>query len=99
MTSMCEHHWRRCHTSLRRLLIDAEDESAVGWVEIESDNVTHLVRKQRIGGELEGFGPMLLQAEGARCGRRSKSRCRCAAPCCACSNASLRAAGSPASAR
>jgi hypothetical protein len=74
MTSMCEHHWRRCHTSLRRLLIDAEDESAVGWVEKESDNVTHLVRKQRIGGELEGFGPMLLQAEGAPDAADARSR-------------------------
>ena len=82
-----------------RLFVDAQHQGAVGWVEVELNDVAHLVDKQRIGRQLEGFDAVRLQSEGAKCAPRSRSRYRCAAPCCGCSSAWLRAAGSPASAR
>ena len=38
-----------------RLFIDTQDQGTVGRVEVEPDNVAHLVDKQRIAGQLEGL--------------------------------------------
>ena len=47
------------------LLIDAEHEGALGWLEIEPDDIAHLFHEERIGGGLEGFLPVRLQPERA----------------------------------
>ena len=48
-----------------RFLIDAQHQCMVGRVEVETDNVAHLVDKQRVLRQLEGLAAMRLQAEGA----------------------------------
>jgi len=47
-----------------RLLVDAEHQGAVGGVEVETDDVAHLLDQLRVGGELEMLAAMRLQAEG-----------------------------------
>jgi hypothetical protein len=42
------------------LLIDAEDDCRFGRVEVEPDDVAHLVDELRIGRELEVLGPVGL---------------------------------------
>ena len=46
-------------------LVDAEHHGALRRVEIEPDDVAHLLHEQRIGRELEGLDAVRLQAEGA----------------------------------
>ena len=46
------------------LLVDAQHHGAVGRVEIEPDDVAHLLDEQRIGRELEGLAAVRLQPEG-----------------------------------
>ena len=46
-----------------RLFIDAQHQGMVGRVEVEPDDVAHLVDKQRIAGQLEGFEAVRLQPE------------------------------------
>jgi hypothetical protein len=46
------------------LLVDAEQHGSFGGIEVEAHDVAHLLDKQRVGGELEGLGPMGLEAEG-----------------------------------
>ncbi len=45
------------------LLVDREDDGAVGRVEVEPDDVADLGLEGRIGGELEGLGAVRLQAQ------------------------------------
>src|ERR671915_292992 len=42
------------------LLVDAKHHRAIRRVEIEPDDVAHLLHEQRVGGELEGLGSMRL---------------------------------------
>ena len=37
----------------------------VGWIQVEADNVPHLLDEQRVVGDLERFHDMRLQTEGA----------------------------------
>ena len=46
-----------------RFLIDAEHQRVVRRVEIEADDVAHLVNKQRVCRQLEGFAPVRLEGE------------------------------------
>lgn len=45
------------------LLVNAEDEGVIGRIEIEPDDVTHLLDEERIGGESEAFRPVGLNAK------------------------------------
>ena len=45
--------------------IDAQHQGMVWRAHIEADDVAHLVDKQWIGGQFEGFRTVRLQAEGA----------------------------------
>jgi hypothetical protein len=47
-----------------RLFIDAQHQSAVGRVEIEPNDVAHLVDKHRVSRQLEGFDAVRLQSKG-----------------------------------
>lgn len=47
-----------------RLLVYAEHDSVLGWIEIQADDVANLLDKERIGGELERFLPVRLNREG-----------------------------------
>ena len=47
-----------------RLFVDAQHQGAVGWVEVELNDVAHLVDKQRVGRQLEGFDAVRLQSKG-----------------------------------
>src|SRR6516164_8278116 len=47
-----------------RLFIDAQHQGAVGRVEVEPDDVAHLVDKQRVSRQLEGFYAVRLQSKG-----------------------------------
>ena len=47
------------------LFIDAQHQGSVRRVDVEPDNVAHLVDKQRVGRQPEGLDAMRLQAEGA----------------------------------
>ena len=40
-----------------RLLIDAEDDRPLGWVQVQADDVMNPGRQLRVGGELEGRCP------------------------------------------
>ena len=44
------------------LLIDREDDGMGWWIDIEADNIAQLVDKLRVGGELELFHLVRLQA-------------------------------------
>ena len=46
------------------LLVHAQDQRAVGWIEIQPDDVAHLVDEQRVFGEPEAFDPVGLQRKG-----------------------------------
>ena len=46
------------------LLVDAQHHRAIRRIEIEPDDVAHLLHEQRIGRELEGLDAMRLQPEG-----------------------------------
>jgi len=46
------------------LLVDAEHQGAIGRVEIELDDVAHLLDEQRVGRELEGLDAVRLQPKG-----------------------------------
>lgn len=48
-----------------RFLIDAQHHGAVGRGHVQADDITHLVDEGGIGRQLEGLGPVRLQAEGA----------------------------------
>src|SRR6516162_7901603 len=47
-----------------RFLVDAQHQGAVGWVEVEPDDVAHLVDKPRVSRQLEGFEAVRLQSKG-----------------------------------
>ena len=47
------------------LLIDAQHDGAVGRVQIETDDVAHLLDKGRVARQLEGFAAMRLQTKSA----------------------------------
>jgi hypothetical protein len=47
-----------------RLFIDAQDKRCIRRMEIQADNIAHLLDEQRIGRQLERLGPMRLQAKG-----------------------------------
>ena len=47
------------------LLVHAQHHRFGGRIQIQPNDVAHLVDEQRIGGELEGLNPMRLQPEGA----------------------------------
>jgi hypothetical protein len=62
------HRERRRGTLRRldlRLLVHAEHQRALGWCEIEPDDVAHLLDEGRVGRELEGLRPVRTQAERA----------------------------------
>ena len=46
------------------LLVDAQNQRAIRRIEIQPDDVPHLLHEHRIAGELEGLDPMRLQPEG-----------------------------------
>ena len=46
------------------LLVDAEHDGSLGRVQVETDDVADLLDKERVGGELEGLGPVWLEGEG-----------------------------------
>ncbi len=46
------------------LLVDAQHQRIVRWIEIQPDYVPHLLHKERIGGEFERSRPMWLNREG-----------------------------------
>src|SRR5262245_24833242 len=48
-----------------RLLIGTQHEGAVRRIQVEPDDIAHLLHKERVLRKLEGFRPMRLQAEGA----------------------------------
>jgi len=68
-----------------RLLVNAEHVSVLGWVQIEADDVSDLLNKERIGGDLEMLLPVRLHGEGlqpavngglgdpSRCSQRSSA--------------------------
>lgn len=47
------------------LLIDAQDQSTLGRIEVQAHNVPDFLNKERIRGELEGLATMRLQGKGA----------------------------------
>ena len=47
-----------------RLLVDAQNDGALGRIEIQADDVADLVDEERIGGQLERLGKMRLESEG-----------------------------------
>jgi hypothetical protein len=46
------------------LLVDAQHHGPIRRIEVETYDIAHLIDKQRILGQLEGFRSMRLQAEG-----------------------------------
>ena len=46
------------------LFIDTQHQGLVGRIQIQPDDVAHLVDELGVGGELEGLDPVRLQAEG-----------------------------------
>jgi len=48
------------------LFIDAEHQSVIRWVQVEADDVAHLLDKERIGGELKTAGTVGLHAKGLK---------------------------------
>ena len=48
-----------------RLLIDAQHDRRLGRVQVEADDVTHLLDEERVGGELEVFELVGLEPEGS----------------------------------
>src|SRR4030095_538179 len=47
------------------LLVDAEDQGAIGRLEIQTDDIAHLLDEQRVFRQFERFSPMRLEREGA----------------------------------
>jgi len=47
------------------LLINAEHHGALGRIEVEANDVAHLVDEERVLGQLEGLDPVRLESEGA----------------------------------
>ena len=47
------------------LLVDAQHQGVVRRVEVQADDVAHLVDEEGVAGELEGFAAVRLQSEGA----------------------------------
>ena len=47
-----------------RLFVDAQHQGVVGWVEVEPNDVAHLVDKQRVSRQLEGLDAVRLQSKG-----------------------------------
>src|SRR4026207_396463 len=47
------------------LFIDTQDQGAIGWRQVEANNVAHFLDKQRVARELERLTPMRLQPERA----------------------------------
>jgi hypothetical protein len=48
-----------------RLLVDAQHDGAIRGIEVETDDVSHLVDQQRVGGQLEALSAVRLKTEGA----------------------------------
>jgi hypothetical protein len=48
-----------------RLLVDAQDQGVIRWDQIEPEDVAHLLHEQRIMRQLERFGAVRLEGEGA----------------------------------
>src|SRR5262249_21120699 len=46
-----------------RLLVDAQHDRALRWIEIKTDDIAHLFHKQRVRRELGGLAAMWLQAK------------------------------------
>ena len=46
------------------LLVHAEHQCALGWVDVEPDDIAHLVDEKRVGREFERLGQMRLEPEG-----------------------------------
>ena len=46
------------------LLVDTQDQSPLGWVEVEPHDVTDLLDEQRVRRKFERLGPMRLQGKG-----------------------------------
>src|SRR2546427_8068475 len=62
-------HWQQRLRAIQgldlRLLIGTQHEGAVRRIQVEADNIAHLLHEEWVLRVLEGFGPMRLQAEGA----------------------------------
>ena len=46
------------------LLVDAQHQRAVGWIEVKPDDIAHFLDEQRVFGKLEALDPMRLQRKG-----------------------------------
>ena len=55
---------RRSSACNLRFLVHAQDDCTLRRIEVEPDNVAHLLDKQRISRELEGLLPVRLKGEG-----------------------------------
>ena len=64
---VAEAHGQRRLGAIERLnlglLIHAQDHRVVRRVEVQPDDVAHFLEEERIGGQLEGLGPMRLDPE------------------------------------
>src|SRR6478609_2661735 len=61
------------------LLVHAQHQRAIGWCEVQANDIAHLLDESRIGGELERVGLMWAQAEGAPDPRHRSLAHACAA--------------------
>ena len=62
------HRQQRCGAIKRldlTLLVHAQPQGAVGRVQVEAYDVSYLVDKERIAGELEGLGPVRFERKGS----------------------------------
>jgi hypothetical protein len=58
-------HWLRAAECLNlRLFIDTEHQGMMGRIQIQANDVPHLVNQHRVAGELEALRAMRLQAKG-----------------------------------
>jgi hypothetical protein len=58
-----EHRLRTFQSLNLALLIDAQHNGLIGGIEVQADDVPDLVDEQRIGGKVEAFGAVWLNAE------------------------------------
>src|SRR6202008_4093947 len=61
-----QHRWGTVQGLNLALFIDAEHQSVIRRVQVEADDVTHLLDKERIGGELKTAGSVGLHAKGLK---------------------------------
>jgi len=45
------------------LLVHAQHQRLIGWIEVQPHYVTHLLEEEGVGGKLEALAPMRLESE------------------------------------